>query len=210
MMFELAAYGKAAGLLRKLLGQFKLNRIAEIYLSLIGAMIIGRLVYMGVLLFSGLIKLDKAPAAITVFTSFLAGIPDIIQLIVIPPVIIATNRLLADSFPAGGQKVCQKVILLCGKIVSGKSTYAQVLPRENDAVILSGDELSQPCMITALRRHVETVAHCSQHLNRLALHIIASGADMILDSEYWSKANRETVRAFLFFMVFPLPVLCLL
>ena len=34
-----------------------------------------------------------------------------------------------------------KVILICGKICSGKSTYAQQLRRENRAVVLSIDEV---------------------------------------------------------------------
>ncbi len=95
MMFELIAYGAAAGLLMLLFQRLRLNRIAGIYLSLIGSMLVGRLVYAGVLLFSGLIQLDKAPAAITVFTSFLAGIPGIvIQLVVVPAVVMAAGRLL--------------------------------------------------------------------------------------------------------------------
>lgn len=105
MMFELIAYGAVAGLLMKLFERLQLNRIAGIYLSLAGSMAVGRLVYAGVLLFSGLIKLDKAPAAITVFTSFLAGIPGIvIQLVVIPPVVIAASRLLRSGSHAAEQE----------------------------------------------------------------------------------------------------------
>lgn len=106
MMFELVVYGAAAGLLMMLCTRLRLNRLAAIYLSLIGSMVIGRLVYAGVLLVSGLFKLDKAPAVITVFTSFLAGVPGIIiQLIAVPAVVIAAGRLLRDGRQGAA---CQK------------------------------------------------------------------------------------------------------
>lgn len=35
-----------------------------------------------------------------------------------------------------------KVLIMCGKICSGKSTYAEKLKLENKAVILSVDELT--------------------------------------------------------------------
>ena len=90
-----------------------------------------------------------------------------------------------------------KVILLCGKIASGKTTYAEALRRESGAVILSCDELMLTLFDQCLgEKHDETVARCSRYLNRLALQIIASGLDVILDFGYWSRAERETVRAF--------------
>lgn len=35
-----------------------------------------------------------------------------------------------------------KVILICGKICSGKSTYAEQLRVQNNAVVLSTDEIT--------------------------------------------------------------------
>lgn len=93
MMFELAAYGACAGVFLALFRRTGLPETAGLYLSLIGSMIVGRLVYAGVLLFSGMLAFEKAPAVITVFTSFLSGIPGVIvQLILVPLIVTVLNK----------------------------------------------------------------------------------------------------------------------
>ena len=90
-----------------------------------------------------------------------------------------------------------KVILLCGRIACGKTTYAEALRQESGAVILSCDDLMLTLFDHCLGdKHDETVARCSRYLNRLALQLTASGNDVILDFEYWSREERETVRTF--------------
>ena len=98
-----------------------------------------------------------------------------------------------------------KVILLCGRIASGKTTYASALRRESGAVILSCDELMLTLFDQCLgEKHDETVARCSRYLNGVALQITASGLDAVLDFGYWSRKEREAVRAF--FVAHQVPV----
>lgn len=96
MAFELAVYGIASGLLWKLLPK----KIPFVYVSLVGAMIAGRIVW-------GIVKLVMSVAQISEFTfaAFIAGaitgaIPGIIcHIILIPIIVIALKRakLLSDN-----------------------------------------------------------------------------------------------------------------
>ena len=75
-----------------------------------------------------------------------------------------------------------KVILICGKICSGKSTYAQQLRRENRAVVLSIDEVmlaffGQHCG----SRHDEYADRAQKYLLDQSLALIEAGVDVILD-----------------------------
>ena len=89
MAFELAVYGLMAGLLYKMLPK----RNAYIYVSLVGAMISGRIVW-------GIVKLimTVAKAGSFTFAAFISGaittaIPGIIcQLVLIPLIIMALKR----------------------------------------------------------------------------------------------------------------------
>ena len=73
----------------------RIPKFVVLYLSLIASMLIGRLVYAGILLFSGFIAIQKAPAAATVFSSFLVGLPGvIIQLALIPVIAVALQKVL--------------------------------------------------------------------------------------------------------------------
>lgn len=84
MAFELAAYGAAAGLIYKLLPKRKLS----VYLSLLSAMIIGRIVW-GVAMFTAM----SAQGGSFTFAAFLAGaftdaIPGIVIQILLIPVLV--------------------------------------------------------------------------------------------------------------------------
>ena len=90
MIFELAAYGLVAGLLSK-----KLN----VYLSLIIAMVSGRVVYALVLIVAGNILGLDVPKVASVLTSVATALPGIaIQLIFIPVIVLALRRVKLDSF----------------------------------------------------------------------------------------------------------------
>lgn len=84
MCFELAAYGFAAGMLYKLLPK----KIPYIYVSLIGAMLIGRLVWGGAMLV--LMGLGKTEFGLQAFLSgaFVNAVPGIILHIVLIPVLV--------------------------------------------------------------------------------------------------------------------------
>ena len=85
-----------------------------------------------------------------------------------------------------------KVILICGKICSGKSTYAKSLIKKNPAVLLSLDE------ITTLffgpyggAEHVTILDKARKYLFNKSLQIVESGIDVIID---WGFGNKQTVR----------------
>lgn len=99
MVFELAAYGGIGGFFVWLFRKWKWNRIAAVYVSLVISMLVGRLVYALVLLAAGFVFPAEAPAAATVFVSFLSGLPGIaIQLVFVPLIVIAAEKLIhSDS-----------------------------------------------------------------------------------------------------------------
>lgn len=91
MMFELAAYGAFSGLLLKLLPK----KLPFLYISLVGAMLGGRIVW-GIARF--VLGLIVGPAF--TFSAFLSGafitaVPGIIcHIVLIPPVVIGVRRAL--------------------------------------------------------------------------------------------------------------------
>ena len=85
-----------------------------------------------------------------------------------------------------------KAILICGKICSGKSTYAKSLMEKNPAVLLSLDE------ITTLflgpyggSEHYVILEKARKYLFDKSLEIILAGIDVILDWGFWKRANRR-------------------
>lgn len=90
-----------------------------------------------------------------------------------------------------------KVILLCGKICSGKSTYAAHLRRQYNAIILSVDEI----MLALFDQHVgdkhdEYVERTEKYLFDKSLELIEAGASVILDWGFWTKEERAYARFF--------------
>ena len=90
-----------------------------------------------------------------------------------------------------------KAILLCGKICSGKTTYAQTLKREHPALILCVDEITL-ALGDAIRgdQFDAAVERVKTYLMLKSLEILDLGLDVILDWGFWPRAERESVRAF--------------
>lgn len=87
-----------------------------------------------------------------------------------------------------------KVILICGKICSGKSYYALKLKKSNNAVILSCDELVQNVFPYDLGdQHDEIVKRIKRYLYKKSSEIVATGADVILEFGFWSRKERKCV-----------------
>ena len=86
MAFELAAYGVTAGLLRKLLPK----RAAWIYVSLVLAMIVGRVVYCAVAVRVMGVEQAFLPYLGTQFVNTWLGI--LIHLAIVPPIVYAIER----------------------------------------------------------------------------------------------------------------------
>lgn len=85
-----------------------------------------------------------------------------------------------------------KVILICGKLCSGKTTYAQALLSQNRGILLSSDELMH-----ALYHHQEGALHdwllpgVQAYLYQKAVQIAQAGCTVVLDWGFWSQAARR-------------------
>lgn len=90
-----------------------------------------------------------------------------------------------------------KAFLIGGKLCCGKTTYAEKLIAEHNAVLLSCDEL----MLSLFggqtgEKHDETVAKVKQYLLAKSLEIINAGASVILDWGFWTKAERDFTKEY--------------
>ena len=90
-----------------------------------------------------------------------------------------------------------KVIMTCGKICCGKSTYGRQLQSEGNAVILSIDEITLSLFPDgAGEMHDIYARRAEQYLCSLALQILRTGTDVILDWGLWTREQRNRLRAF--------------
>ena len=88
-----------------------------------------------------------------------------------------------------------KVIILCGKIASGKSFYANILKEKKNAIILSVDELMLKLSDSCLgNRHDDIAIRCEKYFYELAEQIVKSGMDVIIDFGYWSQDERKEAK----------------
>ena len=89
------------------------------------------------------------------------------------------------------------VYLICGKICCGKTTYAEKLCVENNAVLLSVDEITlalfgQHCG----DKHDEYVERTEKYLLNKSLELIQKDINVVLDWGFWTKAERLAVKEF--------------
>lgn len=90
-----------------------------------------------------------------------------------------------------------KVIMTCGKLCSGKSTYARKLKDELGAVILSIDDLMLALFPEGTGEMHDTYARRTEnYLLEQSLQILATGTDVILDWGLWTREQRDRLRAF--------------
>lgn len=90
-----------------------------------------------------------------------------------------------------------KVILMCGKICSGKSTYASALRVRLHAAVLSVDEIMLALFGQDVgEKHDQYVASCEKYLFEKSLELAEVGIDTIIDIGLWTKAEREAARQF--------------
>ena len=90
-----------------------------------------------------------------------------------------------------------KVIMTCGRICCGKSTYARKLQENRNAVVLSIDDITLTLFPEGAGEMHDTYAlRAEQYLCSLSLQILRTGTDVILDWGLWTKAQRERLRAF--------------
>lgn len=90
-----------------------------------------------------------------------------------------------------------EVVMTCGKICSGKSTYARKLSKERNAVILSVDEITLELFPEGVgEMHDAYVERAERYLYRKSLEIVRTGTNVILDWGFWTRAEREYAREF--------------
>lgn len=90
-----------------------------------------------------------------------------------------------------------KVIMTCGKICSGKSTYAARMRKKHNAVLLSIDEIMLAMFGQYVgEMHDEYVARAEKYLFGKSLEIIESGINVVLDWGVWTKSERSEAREF--------------
>ena len=88
-----------------------------------------------------------------------------------------------------------KLICICGKICSGKTTLAEELLKCGRAVRLSCDEVADVVFDKNLGdKHDEVMAKVTEYLHRKARDILLAGCDVILDWGFWKKDARQKVR----------------
>ena len=90
-----------------------------------------------------------------------------------------------------------KVIMTCGTICCGKSTYAGKIRAERNAVILSIDEITLTLFPDGSGEMHDTYAlRAEKYLLELSLQILQAGVDVILDWGLWTRAVRDRIRNF--------------
>lgn len=90
-----------------------------------------------------------------------------------------------------------KVIMMCGRICSGKTTYSQRLRIERGAVVLSVDEITLALFgQNAGEKHDDYVERAEKYLFEKSLEIIGIGVDAVLDWGFWTRAERQYSRDF--------------
>ena len=90
-----------------------------------------------------------------------------------------------------------KVILICGRICCGKTTYSQQLCQKSNAIILSVDEI----MLAIFGQHAgdkhDEYANKTQiFLFDKSAELAAAGVNVILDWGFWTKEARASAKEF--------------
>lgn len=89
-----------------------------------------------------------------------------------------------------------RVICICGKICSGKTTYCKGLMEQEQRVVLSCDELESALFPRFLgEEHERVLARIQEYLHKKAAEIVAAGSTVILDWGFWGKEERQEVSA---------------
>ena len=90
-----------------------------------------------------------------------------------------------------------KIICICGKICSGKSTYADELCSKGRAVLLSVDEVMLSIFgLYAGEKHDEYTAGVQAYLLEKAAEIAGMGIDVVLDWGFWTTQSRKRVKEY--------------
>lgn len=90
-----------------------------------------------------------------------------------------------------------KVILLCGKICSGKSYYSKNLKETVNAVIISPDEVTYELINNEQGEFYDIFSkRLSKYLTKKVGEIAKAGANVIFERGLWSKKERQELREY--------------
>ena len=90
-----------------------------------------------------------------------------------------------------------RVVMICGKICSGKTTYSKKICKQEKAVLLSVDEL----MIGLFGqntgdRHDEYVEKIKEYFLEKTVELINAGTSVVLDWGLWTRSERTKLKSF--------------
>lgn len=89
-----------------------------------------------------------------------------------------------------------QVELICGKICSGKSTYARTLLQEDGIVALSCDAAMRTLEDVLCDDYDAAAQQVKAYLHTMAADIAAAGCRVVLDWGFWTRAERKAVSAY--------------
>ena len=90
-----------------------------------------------------------------------------------------------------------KVIIVCGKICSGKSYYSNKLKQELNAVIIEPDEFTYELIDNEQGEFYNIFsARLNNYLTKKVGEIVLAGANVIYERGLWSKKDREDIREY--------------
>ena len=88
-----------------------------------------------------------------------------------------------------------KVIIICGKICSGKSYYAKQLKDELNAVIISPDEATYELINNEQGEIYDIFSKkLNKYLTKKVGEIAKAGANVIFERGLWSSKDRKEIR----------------
>lgn len=87
-----------------------------------------------------------------------------------------------------------KVILICGKICSGKTYYANSIKEKENAIILSTDEVTYDLIDNKQGEEYEDFANrVNNYLKKKTVELAKVGCNVILDWGFWTEKDREEI-----------------
>lgn len=90
-----------------------------------------------------------------------------------------------------------KVIMTCGLICTGKTTYAERLRVEKNAALLSVDEITLALFHDDIGdMHDVYVERAEKYLFDKALELVEVGIDVVYDVGLWTRRERDEARKF--------------
>lgn len=90
-----------------------------------------------------------------------------------------------------------KVVLVFGKICSGKSYYSKTLQSSLNAVLLSPDEATYELIRNEQGEFYDVFSdRLIRYLTRKAGEIARAGANVVFERGLWSRAERQEARAY--------------